>query len=124
MAGIDLVVVRFRDVPVLTEEAAHVAAGGAHGEDARAGKEMVQRLFLDGINLDGGGRGIPEAVQPAVFIDANVAEAGLALPDMAMARAKVAVDAAAGFAFPPESFVEAGGVLEDLESRHFMTSLF
>src|SRR5580704_15586707 len=42
---------RFRNVPILAEEATHVATGRPHRKYARARKEMVQRLLLDGIHL-------------------------------------------------------------------------
>ena len=48
----DLVGLGLRDVPVLAEEAAHVAACCAHGQNAGAGEEMVQRFLLYGIDVD------------------------------------------------------------------------
>ena len=116
--GIDLILMGFGDVPVLAEEAAHVAAGGAHAEDARAGEEMIEGLFFDGVDLEGGGGGVTQAIEFAILIDADETEAGLALADVAVARAEVAVDAVVGFGFPPKSFVEGGGGLEDLKRGH------
>ena len=46
----NLIVARFGDVPVLAKKTAHVAAGGSHAEDARAGKKMIERFFFDGID--------------------------------------------------------------------------
>jgi hypothetical protein len=37
---------------------------------------------------------------------------------VAMARAKIAVDPAVGFRFPPTRFVQCIGFLEDIELRH------
>jgi hypothetical protein len=116
--GVDLILVGFGDVPVLAEEAAHVAAGGAHAEDARAGEEMVERLFFDGVDLECGGRGVAEAVEFAVLIGAYVAETGLAVADVAVARTEVTVDAVVGFGFPPEGFVEGGRGSKDLQGGH------
>src|SRR5208337_3322166 len=56
--GVDLVLMGFGDVPILAEEAAHVAAGGAYAEDFRAGEEMAEGLFLDGIDLESGGSAV------------------------------------------------------------------
>jgi hypothetical protein len=38
------------DIPVLTEFAGQITAGGAEGKNRRAGQEMIQRLFLDRID--------------------------------------------------------------------------
>jgi hypothetical protein len=118
MAGIDLITVGFGDVPILTEETAHVATGGAHAEDSGAGKEMVEGLFLDGINLESGGRSVTESVELAVLIGTDVAEAGLAMTDVAVAGTEITVDAIVGFGFPPKRLVKVWGGLEDLEGRH------
>jgi hypothetical protein len=42
----------------------------------------------------------------------------LAVADVAVAGAEVAVDTVVGFGLPPESFVEGAGGLEDFESGH------
>jgi len=116
--GVDLILVGFGDVPILAEETAHIAAGGAHAEDAGAGEKMIEGLFFDGVDLQGGGSGVAEAVEFAVFVGADIAETGLALADVTVARAKVTVDAVVRFGFPPQSFVKGGGGLEDLERGH------
>ena len=118
MAGIDLIAVGFGDVPILAKETAHVATGGAHAEDTRARKEMVERFFFDGVDLKSGGRSVAESVELAVLVGTNVAETGLAVADMAVARAKVTVDSIVGFGFPPKRLVKVGGGLENLEGRH------
>ncbi len=43
-------VARFRDVPVLAELAGQIAAGGAEGQHAGAGVEVVERLLLDRVD--------------------------------------------------------------------------
>src|SRR6202158_1675755 len=113
-----LVVAGLGNVPVLAEEAAHIAAGGAHAEDARAGKEMIQRFFFNGINLQRGGRSVPQAVELAACIDANEAKPALAGIDVAVARAEIAVDAPVGLRLPPERFVQGLSFLEDVKLRH------
>ena len=56
-------------------------------KNPRAGQKMIQRLFLDGVDLQRGGRAVAEAVKLAALVDANEAEAGLAGTDVAVARA-------------------------------------
>ena len=118
MPGAGLVVMGFGDVPILAEEAAHIAASSAQAEDARAGEEMVEGLFFDGIDLERGGRGVAEREEFAVLIDTDEAETGLAVADVAVAGAEIAVDAAVGIIFPPAGFVEGGSGLEDLDGQH------
>ena len=110
-----LVRVRLRDVPVLAEETAHVAAGRAHRKYARPRQKMVQRFFLDGINLQCGRMRVPEAVKLAALVRANEAEPSLPLADMAVPRTKIAVHLAAGLSLPPPRFVEFGCLVENLE---------
>src|SRR5581483_6697108 len=80
--------------------------------------KMAQRLFLDGIDLQRGGRAVAQAVEFSVAIHADEAEAGLSGMDVAVARAKVAVNFPAGFGFPPPRFVECFRLLEDLQFSH------
>ena len=84
---------------------------------------MVERLFFDGIDLEGSGGGVTEAEEFAVLIDADETEAGLAGADVAVARTEKAVDAVVGFGSPPEGFVEGGGFLEDGNVGHGAGSL-
>ena len=116
--GVDLVGARLGNIPVLAEEAAHVAAGGAHGKNLCARQEMVQRLLLDGINLNGGGRGVSQAVEFSALIDADEAEAGLTLSNVAVPRAEIAMDFAGGCGLPPTAFVERLRLLEDVQFLH------
>jgi hypothetical protein len=76
---------------------------------------MIERLLLDGIDLQGCRSTVPEAVEFSTLIDTNEAEAGLAGMNVAMTRAKIAVNATAGFGLPPAALVERVGFLEDLE---------
>src|SRR5215469_3200428 len=116
--GVDLVAARFGNVPVLAEKAAHVASGGAHGKHFCAGKKMIERLFFDGIDLNGGRRGVAEAVEFAVTIYANEAVPGLSFSDVAVTRTEVTVDFAVRVGFPPACFVEGFGVANDLQVLH------
>jgi len=84
----------------------HVAARGAHAEDARARKKMVQRFFFDGIHLQRRGRAIAQAVELPVMIHANEAEACLACMNVAMPGTQIAVHAAMGFGLPPTGLVQ------------------
>jgi hypothetical protein len=75
---------------------------------------MIEGLFFDGVNLKSGGGSVAEADEFAALIDPDVAKTGLAWTDVAVARAKIAMDAVVRFGFPPKGIVEVGGVLEDL----------
>jgi hypothetical protein len=118
VAGIDLILMGFGNVPILAKETAHVAARRAHAKDFCAGKEMVERLFFDGINLKGGWGSVAQAEEFAVLVDADETKTGLAGADVAVAGAEIAVDAVVGFGSPPEGFVEGGGFLEDGNVGH------
>src|SRR5437879_2377056 len=109
-----LIGARFRDVPVLTEEAAHVAACRAHAEDARARQKMIQRLLFDGIHLQRGGRTVSQAIEFSILIDAYETKPRLAGADVAVPRTKIAVDFPRRLQLPPTSFVQLLCLLEDL----------
>ena len=79
---------------------------------------MIQRLLFDGINLQRGGGGVAKTVELAALVDANKAEAALALADVAVTRAKVTVDAAVRFGLPPASLVQFGFGLQNLQVIH------
>lgn len=74
VARVNLIVMGFGNVPVLAEEAAHIAARSAHAEDAGAGQEMIEGLFLDGVNLESGGSAVAEVEEFSVLIDTDEAE--------------------------------------------------
>lgn len=114
-----LVAARFRDVPILAEEAAHVAPRGAEGKNFCAGEKMIERLFLDGINLNRSGRRVAEAVKLSALINANETEAGLSVSDMAVARAEITMHFAARVDVPPAGFVKRIGFSENVETVHF-----
>ena len=80
VARMNLIVMRFGNIPVLAEKAAHIAARGAHTEHASAGKKMIERLLLDGINLQSCGRAVTEAEKLAILIYTDEAKTGLAGP--------------------------------------------
>ena len=84
---------------------------------------MVQRFFLDGIDLQRGGMRVPEAVELAALVRANEAEPGLPFADMAVPRAKIAVHLAAGLRLPPPRFVEFRSLAENLEFLHLVPPL-
>src|SRR5258708_29427497 len=97
----DLVAARFRDVPVLAEKTSHVAPRGAHAEHAGSRKEMIQRFFLDRIDLQRRRRAVTQVVELAVLIDPNEAKASLTRTNMAMAGAQEAMDAGRALRGPP-----------------------
>ena len=102
---VDLIGLGLGDVPVLAEEAAHVAAGGAHGEDLRSGEKVVERLLLDRVHGNGRGPPIAELQQASAFVLADEAEAVLAFSDVAVARAQIAVETPVGHRLPPARLV-------------------
>src|SRR2546421_12731914 len=100
----NLIVARFGNVPVLAKEAAHVATGGSHAEDARAGKKMIERFFFNRIDLQRGGRTVTEAEKLSAPIHADGTETGLAVIDAAKTRAKKTMNAVAPAKFPAAPF--------------------
>jgi len=74
---------------------------------------MIQRFFLDGIDLQRGRRAVAQAVQLAALIDPNETESGLAWIDVAMPGTEIAMDAPAGFRFPPARLVQPLRFLEN-----------
>src|SRR5258708_28687540 len=120
----DLVAARFRDVPVLAEKTSDVAPRGAHAEHAGSRKEMIQRFFLDRIDLQRRRRAVTQVVELAVLIDPNEAKASLTRTNMAMAGTEEAMDAAVSLPLPPAGLVQLLRFLEDLEFFHRSSSLF
>ena len=108
----DLIGLRFRDVPILTKEASHVAARSAEREYSRTGKKMIQRFFLNGVDLQRCRGSISQAIEFSALIDANEAETGLTFSDVAVPRAKIAVHAPFGHGLPPAAFIKRFGLLK------------
>src|SRR5882762_6595719 len=79
---------------------------------------MVERLFFDGIDLQGSRGSVAYTVEFSSLIDANETETGLAFPDVAMPRAEIAVHAAFGDGLPPAAFVECFRLLKYLQFLH------
>src|ERR1700730_16514072 len=79
---------------------------------------MIQRLFLNGIDLQCGGRSVAQAIQRAALIDSNKAKPSLSRIDMTMPRAKVAVRAPVSLSLPPAGRVQRFCLLEDLQVVH------
>jgi hypothetical protein len=94
-------VARFRDIPVLAELAGEIAAGGAEGEDGTARVELIERLFLDGVDAEAGTAPVGGQHHGAGVHLAHEAGAALAFVQLAVARAKVALDAAIVERVPP-----------------------
>src|SRR5215471_14480966 len=113
-----LIGARLGNVPVLAEEATHVAACCPHAENACAGKKMIQRLLLNGINLQSRGGTVSEIIKLSVLIGADETESRLPWMNVAVTRTKIAVNAAVCFRLPPERFVKFFRFLEDLQFFH------
>src|SRR5262249_49686591 len=99
--GEPVLLARLRDVPVLAEPAAEVAAGGAKREHAGPGVEVVERLLLDGIEAEAGGAAVARQHHLAAAVLAHEAEAALPRRERAVAWAQVALDAPARNVVPP-----------------------
>src|SRR6202034_2958832 len=113
-----LIRARLRNVPVLAEKAAHVAAGRAHRKHARPGQKMVQGFFLDRIDLQRGRVRVAQTVKLPAFVCANETETGLPLADVAVARTQVAMNFAVGLRLPPTRFVQVLRFVGDLHARY------
>src|SRR5438445_1049738 len=118
MGGVDLIAAGFGDVPILAEETAHVAAGCAQRKDLCAGEKMIQRLFFNGINLQGRGGRIAQAIKLASLVDPNKTEAALPLADMTVPRTEIAVHAPVWLRFPPASLVQVAFFSQNLQVLH------
>src|SRR6266853_701614 len=79
---------------------------------------MVERLFLDGIDLQRRGRGVAETVKLPSVINTNETKTGLAFADVAMPWAEIAVHAAFGHGLPPAPLVEGFRLLEYFQFLH------
>ena len=92
---------RLRDVPVLAELAREVAAGGAERQHARAGVEMIERLFLDRIDAESRRASVGRQHDRVALALADEAGAPLAFVQAAVAGAEIALDAPVGQRVPP-----------------------
>jgi hypothetical protein len=112
-------VARLGNVPVLAELAGQVAAGGAEGQHAGTGVEVVERLLLDRVDAEARTAAVGGQQQFAALHGAHEAGGALALVQLAVARAEVALDAAVVELVPPAGGDSAygGGA-----SFHFCTS--
>ena len=84
---------------------------------------MIERFFFDRIDLQRGGRTVTEAEKFSTAIHADKTEAGLAVMNAAMTRAKKTVNAIARLRFPPARFVKRfrvkrGAVFQNRELGH------
>src|SRR5439155_23714963 len=83
------------------ELAGQVAAGGAEGEHAGARIELVQRLLLDRVDAEAGAAAVGGEHHRVALALAHEAHAALAVVQLAVARAQVALDAAVVELVPP-----------------------
>src|SRR5581483_5028368 len=83
---------RLRDVPVLTELAAKVAACGAKRQYARARIEVVQRLLLDRVDTKPRAPAVSREHHLVALVLPHKAEPAVPLLEAARPRAQVADD--------------------------------
>ena len=67
---------------------------------------MIQRLLLDGIDVERGRASVAELNQAAFDILSDEAETSLVLSDVAVARTEITVETAVGHRLPPSRLVE------------------
>lgn len=79
---------------------------------------MVERLFLNGVDLDRRRGSVTQAVKLAAFVHADEAEASLPVADVAMAGTKITMRLIVGFRFPPTGFVQSRGFLKNFQIFH------
>src|SRR5690606_23871745 len=89
------------DVPVLAEPAPEVAPRRSERQDARAGQEVIERLFLDGIDAKARRAAVAGQDHLAVEVLAHEAKSPLARLEVAVARAQVALNASVLARVPP-----------------------
>ena len=94
-----------RDLVVLAEGAAEVAARRGDGEGARTGQEMEEGFLLDGIDVLGEDSPIDEAVEDPFPVFPDAAEAALAGIDPAAVGAEAASDPILRFLFIQQRFM-------------------
>ena len=98
-----------RDVKILAELAAHVAASRTHRQYPRPRKEMVERLLLDGIHGQSSGPTIAELNQSSAFVLADEAKSRLALSYVTVPRTEIAMQAPVRHGLPPAAIVGSIG---------------
>ncbi len=94
-----------RNVPVLAELAGEIAARRAKGKDAAAGVKVIEGFFLDGVDAKAGRAAIGGQLHHAILHAADKAGTALALVQLAIARAEVALDAPVRQRMPPAAWV-------------------
>jgi hypothetical protein len=93
---------RLGDLPVLTELAVEITSGRREGEGAAGGKDVKERLLLDGVDVDGARVAINERVIEAIYIFTNAAVSPFAWTHLAEARTEFTPD------MPPGKLSEKG----------------
>jgi hypothetical protein len=79
---------------------------------------MVERLFLNGVDLDRRRGSVTQAVKLAAFVHADEAETGLPFADVAVARTKITMRLIVGLSLPPTGFVQCSGFLKNFQIFH------
>ena len=77
---------------VLTVEATEIATCTGEGETCGARMEVIQRLFLDGVDGEGTGLAVDFADEHAGVVAAAAAHTGLAIGNVAVVGAQITLD--------------------------------
>ena len=103
-----------RDVPVLAKATPKVAADGADGKDVGARQEVIERFFLDGVNMGCRRPPISQEVQLASLVLPDAADASLSFLDDTSLLAGFAADGTVAYRLVQARFLQ----------RHFVQSCF
>ena len=83
---------------------------------------MVERFFFDGVDAEAGGASVGGELHGAIDHLADKTGAALAFMQLAVARAKVALDAAIRQGVPPAGRIVRVGRAHGMASFHFLTA--
>ena len=92
---------RFRDVPVLTEFTAQIAACSSKRQDRRAGEKVIEWLLFDGIDTESCAATVSCQLHLAINILADKAEASIAGLQATISGTKVAGNSSVAYLVPP-----------------------
>jgi hypothetical protein len=87
-------------VPVLAEFAGQITAGGAEGQHRRTGQKVIERFFFDGVHAEPAGTSIGLEHHARALAPAHEAQSPLPIPQLAGARAHIALHPAVGQGMP------------------------
>jgi hypothetical protein len=114
LVGEPIHIFRFTNVPVLTKLAREVASRGAERHHARTGIEVIERLFLDGIDAKSGRPAISGEHHLVIHALTHKTRSALSFVQPTIARAQIALHSAIVEQVPPTA-----GVLREVRLSHF-----